>query len=218
MEQLEQEQTAYNIPGNFELTGKLDIQILEQAFTALIERHEILRTSFVLRDGLPESYIRDTAAGFRIAYMDMQDDTRALDKARQIASDELRMPFNLASGYLIRVRLLAIAENHHVMLFTAHHIITDGWSFDVMVRGSAGLYEAGRAQKEATLPALPVQYKDYAVWLDKKLAELEQQHRKYWLSRFEEPAPVLHLPADFVRPAIKSTRAHYTPSYCRNGS
>src|SRR5690606_15542982 len=105
--------------------------------------------------GKPKCRIRSSARGFGIDYVDMLEVDQALDKAREMATKELRLPFSLDAGFLFRVKVLEVEEERHLLLFTAHHIITDGWSFNVMVRDLLTFYEAAVAQKEAVLPALP---------------------------------------------------------------
>jgi hypothetical protein len=107
---------------------------------------------------------------------------------------------------LLRASILQVAGQEHVLLVTMHHIISDGWSIQVMVKELLHFYQGLVAGKEVSLPPLRVQYKDYAAWLQERLSgESMQAHRRYWLSQFEGELPVLQLPLDHARPAVKST-------------
>jgi hypothetical protein len=184
MDQFQAEKTAYNIPGAFLLQGELDVPALEKAFRDVIARHESLRTVFTMVDGSVMSKINEPAEClFNLEVMDCNGKAAADPAVKAIALRKLTAPFDLEAGPLLRASLLQLSDQVHVLLVTMHHIISDGWSIQVMVKELLDLYQGYTSGKEIVLPALPVQYKDYTAWL-----------------------PVLQLPTDFPRPAVKSTR------------
>ena len=203
MDQLEDAQAAYNIPGAFMLQGDLNITALEQAFLHVITRHESLRTTFTAVDGVPKFRVQEAGAQiFHIDCKDLTNDPQAMQTARYMAGQLFRTPFNLESGPLLKAMLLQVAANQHVFLFAMHHIISDGWSIQVMVKELLALYN----NKNAVLPALKIQYKDYAAWLNNQANDKSwQAHRRYWLQQFEDMGPALQLLTDHPRPLAKTT-------------
>ncbi|HEY8914870.1 MAG TPA: condensation domain-containing protein, partial [Chitinophaga sp.] len=139
---------------------------------------------------------------FHIDCKDLTNDPQALQTARHMAAQLFRTPFNLESGPLLKAMLLKVATDQHVFLFAMHHIISDGWSIQVMVKELLALYN----NKNTALPALKIQYKDYAAWLNNQVNDKSwQAHRRYWLQQFEDMGPALQLPADHPRPLARTT-------------
>jgi amino acid adenylation domain-containing protein len=203
---IEPDGSAYNIPLALRFLGGLDRALLEQSFTALVARHEALRTRFASSAAGAVQVIdppRACTVGF--------DDLSSLaggegDSAlRVLAEQEALLPFDLERGPLLRVRLLRLAPGEHVLLVTMHHIISDAASLRVLVDEFAELYQAGREGRAATLEPLPVQYADYAVWQRQWLAEgeLERQLR-YWTELLGGEHERLDLPTDRPRPSLQS--------------
>ncbi|MBL0388673.1 amino acid adenylation domain-containing protein [Tumebacillus sp. ITR2] len=189
LQELEGAGTAYNIPAMFELEGKLDRDRVEEAFRRLITRHESLRTSFAWRAGEPVQVVEEHVE-FSLEHVEASD----VEKAAK----EWVRPFDLTQAPLLRAGLSHGAERH-VLFLDLHHIIADGVSMGVLVRDFAALY-AGEE-----LPPLRLQYKDYAVWQQEQLDSTEMQKQEaYWLKEFAQGAPVLDLPTDRERPAVKS--------------
>jgi mycobactin peptide synthetase MbtE len=207
IDQLQGEKAAYNIPGAFLLKGALNIPALEQAFQSLIERHEALRSTFMDVNGTPKFKINNTAdLGFKIDYVDLSADPFARQTAAIMAREIFNTPFDLERGPLMNAALLQTAAYEYVFVLTMHHIISDGWSIQVMVKELLALYNSFAQAKPNPLPALKLQYKDYAAWLNKRLSGGDwEKLRQYWLGRFEEDVPVLELPVDYPRPAVKTT-------------
>ena len=126
---------------------------------------------------------------------------------RQLAAAEAQQPFDLSVGPLLRVQLLRVAAEDHVVLFTMHHIITDGWSTGILVSEVAALYEAYIEGRESPLPELEIQYADYAVWQREWLqGDVLEQQLSYWRQQLGEELPVLQLPTDKPRPPVQSHR------------
>ncbi|WP_406819562.1 amino acid adenylation domain-containing protein [Pseudomonas sp. KnCO4] len=195
---------AYNTPMAVRMQGNLDRAALQAALDALVARHESLRTVFVEADGLPWQRIlpaTPVVIGF--------EDLGGQDHAAQIRKleDEAFVPFDLASGPLLRARLFKVQEQEHLLSLTLHHIVSDGWSMSLLVREFAAAYNAAASGQLHTPEPLPVQYADFAAWQRKWLAEGQMQAQiDYWKMRLEDDFEVLELPADRVRPQARSYR------------
>jgi NRPS condensation-like uncharacterized protein len=148
---------AYNIALGLQLEGELDIAALERSFEQLLHRHEILRTRFESRDGVPYQRI-DAESEFSLPVVQLGE-----GRLEELVRKEQRHRFDLAGGALLRVQLVQ-AENGYVLLLTMHHIISDGWSVGVLVRELSALYAAFSRGEKNPLPALEIQYADYAIW------------------------------------------------------
>ncbi len=202
--QLEPESAAYHIPSVLRLRGRLDLDALQRSFDSLVARHETLRTRFRL-DG-------DEARQEIAASMALPLDIVALGPleegalARQVETTIAR-PFDLERGPLLRVSLLRLAEDDHVLVLVQHHIVSDGWSMQVMVEELVQLYAAYSRGLEVALPALPIQYADYALW-QRSWMEAGEKERQlaYWTGLLGGEQPVLELPFDRPRPARQSHR------------
>ena len=200
---------AYNIPALTLLDGALHIDALRQALTALVDRHEALRTTFMEVDGEPRQRIHQSAAdiGFRLEVTDLREAANPIRRARTRALREIEIPFDLGRAPLLRARLYHLAEQRYLFLLTMHHIVSDGWSMDVLVRELLALYQAFAEGNANPLPPLRIQYKDYAHWQNERLARTEaDRQRAYWVARLSGEIPVLALPTDQPRPALQSFR------------
>jgi len=160
----------YNMPRSFRLTGRLDIAALEQSVNELVRRHESLRTFFSVVDGQPLQVITPNLT-VTLPVMDLSSltDAERESEALRLATEEARHPFDLSRGPLLRVTLLRLAEQEHVLLLTLHHIVSDGWSMGVLFRELSVLYEAISNGKPSPLAELPLQYPDFAVWQRERL-------------------------------------------------
>uniref|UniRef100_UPI0025EDDE3D non-ribosomal peptide synthetase n=1 Tax=uncultured Pseudomonas sp. TaxID=114707 RepID=UPI0025EDDE3D len=196
--------TAYNTPLAVRLHGELDRQALQATFDALLARHETLRSVFVERDGQPWQRILP-ASGIEIDFVDLQGaDDSALDAWIQ---EQVGQPFDLEHGPLLRITLFKTAAQAHVLCLVLHHIVSDGWSMSVMVRELAARYNSHAARRTEAVPALAVQYADYAAWQRQRLAGgLAEQQLAYWRRALEDDFSVLALPSDHPRPPVQSYR------------
>ncbi|QJB31621.1 amino acid adenylation domain-containing protein [Chitinophaga oryzae] len=192
---------AYNICGAYRMSGPLDRDAFRQSLQAVVARHESLRTVFKTVDGMPVQQILDIAAcGFHLEETDLR---AAAETVSSVVALEQTTAFDLSQGPLIRARLLRTGASEYVFVLTLHHIITDGWSMEVIVGEVLRLYEAYSNGEEAVLPPLRLQYKDYACWQQEQLQqESMAAHRAYWLSQLGGGIPRLNLPTDFARPAV----------------
>ncbi|WP_283181065.1 non-ribosomal peptide synthetase [Pseudomonas svalbardensis] len=206
--QLDPQSGAYNLPGAVRLTGQLNLPALEQAFASLVERHETLRTVFQRQaDG---DLLQVPASGPLV--IDQVDFSAlpAMERERsvaQAAEQQSVLPFDLATGPLLRVTLLKLAEQEHVLLLTLHHIVSDGWSMNVLIDEFIRCYDAFEAGAQPQLAPLPIQYSDYALWQRRWLEAGEQARQlDYWQAQLGDEHPVLELPTDHPRPAMPSYR------------
>ncbi|MDL5368171.1 amino acid adenylation domain-containing protein [Xanthomonas sp. NCPPB 2654] len=205
---------AYHIPMAIRLTGALDRTALQASLDRIVARHEGLRTTFVNVEGEPRQVIAAADGGFSL----IDHDLRHLQDAAQAAAiaefgvAEANAPFDLASGPLIRGRLLRLAEHEYVLLLTQHHIVSDGWSTGVLVKEVSALYAAFSQGQADPLPPLPIQYADYAAWQRQWLqGDVLKQQIDYWREHLGGAPALLELPTDRPRPAVQSYRGDRVP-------
>ncbi|MCU7250416.1 non-ribosomal peptide synthetase [Pseudomonas koreensis] len=205
---LDPQSGAYNLPAAVRLTGRLNQQALEQAFASLIERHETLRTVFQQQadDSLLQVPLQQPLDIQRVDLSALPATERE-SRVAAAAQEQSLLPFDLANGPLLRVVLLQLAEQEHVLLLTLHHIVSDGWSMNVLIDEFCRFYDAHDQSVAAELPPLPVQYSDYALWQRRWLEAGEQQRQlDYWLAQMGDEHPVLELPLDRPRPVLPSNQ------------
>ena len=206
LDQLVPNSAFYTLADSVLLEGPLEVDALQQSLTALVARHEALRTIFPAQDGHPVQVCVDPAT-VPLPVVDLSTLT-ASEQAKAAArwrQDDAQQPFNLATGPLMRTTLLRLSAERHELLISLHHIVTDGWSSGVFYRELGELYEACRQGRPSPLAPLPIQYADFAVWQRAYVtgAVLTAQ-RKYWQEQLADAPGVLELPADRPRPAIPS--------------
>jgi amino acid adenylation domain-containing protein len=214
--QLEPGSPAYNIPLAVRLAGEVAPGLVERVFVEVIRRHEALRTTFADPAGRPVQVISRPDDPLRLV-LPVIDLEHLPDLAREAAmrallGEEAQRPFDLLCGPLLRLRLVRLAETEHLLMITLHHIVADGWSMGVLLREVAALYEAFSEGRLSPLPALPVQYADFAVWQRSWLqgAVLEAQ-LAYWKRQLAGAPAVLELPLDHPRPALQTFRGATRP-------
>jgi amino acid adenylation domain-containing protein len=217
LDQLDPGSPAYNIAFAVRLTGDLPVDLLERIFAEIVRRHESLRTTFSVRDGRPVQVIGpavpSTTPGL-IALADLSDVPAAQreERARAAAVEEARRPFDLQRGPLLRLGLVRLAEREHLLLVTLHHIISDGWSTNVLLREIAALYAAFSQGKPSPLPELPIQYADFALRQREELhGEVLEEQLAYWKQELAGAPRLLDLPTDRPRPAVQSHRGAVRP-------
>ena len=206
LDQLQPGSAAYNIPLALRVTGSVRIDLLERVFAQLVTRHEVLRTTFSVEEGQPVQVVAPAHA-ISVLVKDLSEfpaETREA-VARCLAQEEAEMPFDLGRGPLLRVKMLRLAEQDHVLLVTMHHIITDGWSTGIMVREFSQLYQAySKGNESFSLPELPIQYADFSVWQREWLqGTILQKQLQYWKQSLAG-IQTLELPTDRQRPAVMS--------------
>ncbi|HEX8185043.1 MAG TPA: condensation domain-containing protein, partial [Blastocatellia bacterium] len=165
IDQLEPGSATYNISTALRLVEELDVRALERALSEIMRRHEILRTVFPVEEGEPAQVIKPTQEfKFDVEDLSWAREEKRGEEVERISREEATRGFDLQAGPLMRVRMLRLAEDEHVLVVTMHHIISDGWSIGVIIREVAALYEAYSRGEESPLKELEIQYADYAGW------------------------------------------------------
>jgi amino acid adenylation domain-containing protein len=206
IDQLAPGSALYNMPLAVRLRGALQLEVLDQVLSEIVRRHEVLRTGFELVEGEPVQVIA-TAKPMQLVIEDLSE--LAADQreaaARKLMKSEAQRPFDLIRGPLLRARLLRLEEEDHIALLTLHHISSDGWSMQVLLREVGLLYGAYARGDVSPLPELEIQYADYAVWQREWLQgeELERQ-LGYWRKQLTGAPAVLELPMDHARPPVQT--------------
>ena len=206
LDQLEPENPLYNVPHIVRLTGGLNAAVLEQALKEIVRRHETLRTRFESVDDQPVQVIApELRVPLEIIDLTSLPEGEREAEARRLAMEEVKRPFHLATGPLVRALLIKIADNDHALVVNTHHIISDRWSLGVLSQELAALYEAYAAGQPSPLPELGIQYADYAVWQRQYLAggTLDRQ-LEYWKQQLAGAPPTLDLPTDRPRQALEN--------------
>ncbi|HEU4963913.1 MAG TPA: amino acid adenylation domain-containing protein [Bacilli bacterium] len=196
-------ETLYNLPSGMILHGPVDVTRLQTAFQLLVDRHEQLRTTFTMEDDTPVQVVADrmTLTCSVEDWRDLVADEQArLERERML--EEARHPFDLATGPLLRVRLITLAADRLLVILNVHHIVFDAWSMGVLLRELDEVYNALGASREPNLPQTEIRYTDYAAWMSEQMETgMMATSRDYWLQHLGGELPVLDLPTDFPRPA-----------------
>jgi amino acid adenylation domain-containing protein len=196
LDKMQSVQLAYNMPGAFRLEDRLDREALEYAVEQLVKRHESLRTTFVEIDEEPRQIIHKSDEwAFKVKFTDLSSSEHPENQAERLANTETRIVFDLEKGPLFRVNVLQISEKQHLILFTIHHIISDGWSMGILIKETLQLYNARLKGVVVELPPLRIQYKDYTSWQNQILDN--SAHESYWLDKLSGDLEILRLPYDF---------------------
>lgn len=202
------------IPGNplyiisvaVKMKGKLDFDMLKKSFNAIIDRHEILRTSFIEEEeDLKQVIHNNWDFEIPIINIDNVNETPIMDTVNSFATTEFQKPFNLEKPPLIRAVLLQVNETEHFLLLSMHHIIADGWSFGLLLKELKVFYDSFLKNIPSPLTKLPIQYVDYAGWQQKQLkSEKHVEQLGYWERKLSGELPILQLPTDMPRRNIQN--------------
>ncbi len=197
LQQMNPDNTVYNMPISLEITGKLDLNRFTETLCQLIDRHQVLRTQFVQLNGRIYQQVL-TKVEFVIQNMEIDVDMDLTGYVKNFVQ-----PFNLGKAPLLRGEMLSLSQDKHLFLLDIHHIISDGVSFDIFVREFSQLY----AKQE--LPALRIQYRDFAEWQEELLTtgQLTDQEN-FWLQELSGEIPQLNLPTDYQRPAVQNFKGN----------
>lgn len=204
--QLKPESTAYTITNALRLTGQLHVHALRRSLQELIRRHEILRTSFSLREERIEQLIAtDIPLPFQEFNLESLSRSEQEREIARLIADEEHYVFDLTKAPLLRMILVRLGETDHALLLTMHHIITDKWSMGIFIRELGILYDAFAQNQPSPLPELPVQYADFAVWQRQRLTkEILDAQLAYWRQQLSGIPPLIDLPTDRVRPPMQA--------------
>ncbi|MEM9547322.1 MAG: MupA/Atu3671 family FMN-dependent luciferase-like monooxygenase [Bacteroidota bacterium] len=196
----------YNLLWSFRIRGNLNYDALIEAFLTIIQRHEILRTNFLTQsDGNPIQKVNSiNRFAVPIEILDSSDKQIEDDIRQKILAESTKV-FDLENDLLIRVRLLKLDDEEHVLIIALHHIIADEWSIGILLEEFKALYEASLQQKTDPLPELQIQYGDYASWQRKELiGERLDHYLSYWKNQLSDLPLVHNLPLDFTRPNMQT--------------
>jgi len=208
LDQLEGKSATYNIPQAIRLDGSLDVAALEAALKEILRRHEVLRTNFQVKNGIPFQVIAP-ASNLNIPVIDLQQFPQAIreSEVQRLVLEAASEPFNLVTESLMRFSLLRVNADSNVLLLTIHHIVADGWSMGVLFGELQVLYEAFSQNKPSPLPELSVQYADFAIWQRQYLtSEHLKANLNYWKQNLAGIPPLLELPTDRPRPRVQRFR------------
>ncbi|HXQ70972.1 MAG TPA: condensation domain-containing protein, partial [Pyrinomonadaceae bacterium] len=208
LDQLEPHSTAYNVSETRCFDGPLNLVALERSLNEIVRRHESLRTTFHSIDGEPVQVIAEpkpqTLEVIDLSHLPWHE---RKPEAETLANEEAGQPFDLSRGPLVRFRLLRLAEEQHILLYSMHHIIADAWSLKVFGNELTTLYQTYSAGEGSPLPELTIQYADFAVWQREWLkGEVLEKQLAYWREQLGGELPVLELPVDRPRPPKQTWR------------
>ncbi|RKG99379.1 amino acid adenylation domain-containing protein, partial [Corallococcus sp. CA053C] len=208
LDQWQPQSALYNIPAALQLDGALDVGVLERCFRELIQRHEALRTTFLQGEHGGEQRVHPEATPpLTVVDLEALPAHEREEEARRLATEEAHRPFDLTRGPLLRVTLLRLESRRHALLLTLHHIVSDGWSMDVLLRELAALYDAFLREEPSPLPPLPVQPADHAVWQRSWLqGDVLDAQLGWWRQQLQGAPHALELPTDRPRPALATSR------------
>jgi amino acid adenylation domain-containing protein len=206
LDQLAPNNPLYNNPHVLRVEGALDIDALEEAINEVVKRHETLRTRIDVEQGVPVQ-ITEAWEPWKIEVIDLSSMSleEAEEEAGKRAKEEASAGFDLSRGSLLRIKILRLEAQKYILLYTMHHIVSDAWSMEILNKEVIAFYQAAIAGDVLTLPELPIQYSDYAIWQREWLqGEALEEMLEYWRRRLSD-IEELELPLDHPRPA--------TPSY-----
>ncbi|WP_317208135.1 non-ribosomal peptide synthetase [Tenacibaculum ovolyticum] len=199
LNKLDENKANYNIPHAIQFIGEVEVTIFNKAIQLLINKYEILRTIFINRDSHPKQKIL-TSYEYSINFVDLSKEENALQKAKKIAKKQASIIFGLEQKPPFEITLLKLENKKFVLLFTLHHIISDGWSTQILLKEITKNYEALKQNKLIGNSLLAIQYKDYTYWHNKLLNNQKATPlKKYWNTKFSGEITVLELPLDYSR-------------------
>ncbi|MDN0087529.1 amino acid adenylation domain-containing protein [Yersinia nurmii] len=206
LSQLSDSDSNYNVLMALALSGDVNIPILQQTLNVLYARHESLRSNFISSEqNEPVVILRESQSGIPLVEYDWQEQANSAEKVEEIYRQEERRIFDLAEDPLIQATWLRLRNNQSILLLTLHHIITDGWSMEILVRELGVIYSALLQQRTHPLPPLPIQYPDYAVWQQQwRNSPVWHEQGKFWQQLLTGAPERLTLPTDRPRPPQQS--------------
>lgn len=206
LQQLNPSAAAYHFQATLHMLGRLDPAALERSLAELVRRHEILRTTFPARAGRPIQLVHP-AQPVELPIIDLQGAPNPTAAAHERIAAELGAPFDLTRLPLIRWSLLRLRPDEHILLHVEHHLLHDGWSFNLFLRELLAIYQAFCAGRPSPLPEPAIQFVDYAAWQRRWVqSDAAAAQRAYWAQQLAESPPILELPADHPRPPVQSFR------------
>lgn len=200
LSELQPNSSAYNMPSQIVFREEVDPEQMTAVLNRLIQRHESFRTWFTVIQGQVVQVIADQIE-FKLAEIDLSNlaDEQKEGQRDDIYSTEANQPFDLGRAPLFRAILLKMAEDHYELILTQHHIISDGWSTEILKREFTQLYQGVKAGQQVELPQLEIQYKDFAVWQNRLFQDpiRMEEAKNFWREQLSNLSP-LHLPRDYI--------------------
>lgn len=208
LDQLDPHQGTYNIPRAFHIQGPLQIQVLEQSLNDVVARHEALRTTFRLeQEGLFQFFSSELSLSLEFFDFKGLSPNAQREKVDQLIRQLASQPFDLTTGPLLRMSVLQLGPEEHIVVLVVHHIISDGWSMGIIQGELSARYEALLFKKEQTLSSLPIHFADFAVWQREKMQSQDfQKIQAYWEQQLDGDWPLLEIPTDFPRSGKPSSQ------------
>ncbi|HYO92153.1 MAG TPA: condensation domain-containing protein, partial [Pyrinomonadaceae bacterium] len=200
--------SLYNVHDAIYFTTPVNLSALRQSLNEIVRRHEVLRTTFANLDGYPVQVVNPSLE-LKLTLIDLSrlPAQEREDEAARLSAEEAERPFDLMRGPLLRATLLRVDADEHVLLLTLHHIISDGWSLEVFTKELSALHESFSLGQPSTLPELPIQYADFAVWQREWLrGEVLEEQLAYWRQQLADAPTTLELPTDRPRPPVQTFR------------
>lgn len=199
---------AYNVPSAVRLSGPLDIDLWRRCCEELVRRHESLRTTFEQVGGHPMQVVHPVGrVEIEVLACEGSDGAEREESLHRLVNRELKRPFDLQQGPLLRIQFFRVDDDEHLLLLNVHHIIADLWSMAVVVRELVALYPVLRAGKASHLPELSIQYVDFALWQRRQFdGAATAQDLDYWKSALDGAPPTIDLPLDRPRPRVQTSR------------
>lgn len=204
IEQLEPGIPVYNVPKAYRVRGALDLDSLRYALLRVVDRHEVIRTVFRAPDGIPRQITRPPGpVDCPLVDLTRYQGAQQRDELRQALQEESARPFDLASDLMLRASVYRLSSLEHVLLLVMHHIATDGWSMNLLLKELAAYYNAAQEGDEVLPEQLPMQYAGFAAWQREHLdAEVRSREFAYWKRQLDGAPQELDLPLDRVRPRV----------------
>jgi amino acid adenylation domain-containing protein len=213
--QLQPGTATYNISVAVQIKGRLNLSALVRSFNEIIQRHNILRTSFEIVDGEPVQKVVDTV-NLTVSQVDLQhlaNEQQSME-VQKLSLQEAKVAFDLGQAPLLRAKLLLLEAEEAILVLTLHHLVGDGWSINILVQELSAIYRALADGKPSlpdatrtTLPEVPIQYTDFVYWQQNWLqGEFIEKHLAYWQQQLGGNLPLLQLPTDRPRPPIQTFR------------
>ena len=212
LDQLSPGNLFYNIPIVLHLKGSINLSILTNCINQIVKRHEVLRTTYGTKNGKPVQIIQQSMV-VDIPVVEFLNADRSLDQATldDLIRSEINNPFDLSNGPLLRAKVIKTRESEYIFICTMHHIITDAWSVAIMVKELVQFYQEflstnNESDAHSTVPDLPIQYADYAIWQRDWLSGEELTNQlNFWTQQLQGMPRILDLPTDHPRPAMQSS-------------
>ncbi|QXV63873.1 AMP-binding protein [Mucilaginibacter sp. 21P] len=208
----EKEKALYNVSSAYVFSGNLNFELLQTAFQAIVKRHEMLRTSFVVVNGTPQQTVDDFDADLhRIKFIDLRNIVNSEREALEIMATESNHIFDLEKGEVFTTACIQLTNNRYYVSFNIHHIASDAWSMEIIAGELFKIYNALANNQPVELSPLKIQYKDYAGWQNKQLADSGNDgNRKFWTDQFRTTSPRLDLQGANTRPHYRAFEADLT--------